>query len=204
MDMKKVFCILAGLTLIGLLAACDLSSYFKPKTDQPATTEVQPPPAPTSADTTTPPPPEPTAEPAPEPAPKPKPKPSTTTTTTTTTTEPVVPPPPPVDETTTVPPPKVKRAGLGVIFTGNLEQGQFRVKADNELVYELAFSGKETRATKELLLEPGQHLMKFVVIDAKGVRGVKDETMNFVSGRHQTVRVSVKDTPGAIVVEHLE
>ena len=46
--------------------------------------------------------------------------------------------------------------------------------------------------------------MKFVVIDAKGVRGVKEETMNFVSGRHQTVRVSVKDTPGAIIVEHLE
>ena len=200
--MKKVFCILAGLTLIGLLAACDLSSYFKPKTEQPATTEVTPP-APTSADTTTPPPPpEPPA--ATEPAPKPKPKPSTTTTTTTTTTEPPVPPPAPVDESTTVPPPKVKKAGLGVIYTGNLEQGQFRVKADSELLYELAFSGKDTRATKELLLEPGTHLMKFMVVDAKGIRGVKEETMTFVSGKHKTVRITVKDTPGAIVVEHLE
>ncbi len=108
------------------------------------------------------------------------------------------------DETTTVPPPKAKKAGLGVIYTGNLEQGQFRVKADSELVYELAFSGKDTRATKEILLEPGTHLMKFVVIDAKGIRGVKEETMTFVSGKHKTVRITVKDTPGAIVVEHLE
>jgi hypothetical protein len=199
--MKKVFCILAGLTLMALLAACDLSSMFKKKDAQ------EPPPAATATEpaagetaTTEPPP---SAEPVPEP--KPKPRPSTTTT------EPPVTPPPPVapppvqaDETTTVPPPRVKRAGLGVIFIGNIEQGQFRVKADNELMYELAFSGKETRATKELLLEPGQHLMKFVVIDAKGVRGVKEETMNFAPGRHQTVRVSVKDTPGAIIMEHLE
>lgn len=203
--MKKLYCILAGLTLLGLLAACDLSSMFKKKDQQepPPATATEPP----ATETTTPEPPPP-AEPEPEPTPAPKPRPSTTTTTTTTTTAPPVtppvPPPTQVDETTTVPPPKVKRAGLGVIFIGNIEQGQFRVKADNVLVYELAFSGKDTRATKELLLEPGQHLMKFVVVDAKGVRGVKDETMNFNPGRHQTVRVSVKDTPGAIVVEHLE
>lgn len=197
--MKKLYCILAGLTLIGLLAACDLSSLLKKKDQQ------EPPPAtttePTSAETAAP---EPPAPMEPEPATKPKPHPSTTTTTTTTTTTPPAPTPAPVDESTTVPAPKAKKAGLGMIFQGNIEQGQFRVKADNELVYELAFSGKDTRATKELMLEPGQHLMKFVVIDAKGVRGVKEETMNLVSGRHQTVRISVKDTPGAIIVEHLE
>ena len=192
--MKKLYCILAGLTLMGLLAACDLSSMFKKKDQQepPPATVTEPPPT----ETTTPEPPPP-AGPEPEPATKPRPG-STTTTTTTTTT------PPPANETTTVPPPKVKKAGLGLIFLGNIEQGQFRVKADSELVYELAFSGKDTRATKELAVESGQHIMKFVVIDAKGVRGVKEETMNFVSGRHQTVRVSVKDTPGAIIVEHLE
>jgi len=203
--MRKLYCILAGLTLMGLLAACDLSSMFKKKDQQepPPATATEPP----APNTMTPAPAEP-AQPEPQ-SPAPKPHPSTTTTTTTTTTTPraaapVTPPPPPASQTTTVPPPKAKKAGLGVIFTGNIEQGQFRVKADNELVYELAFSGKDTRATKELLLEPGQHLMKFVVVDAKGVRGVKDETMNFNPGRHQTVRVSVKDTPGAIIVEHLE
>lgn len=194
--MKKLFSILAGLTLIGLLAACDLSSMFKKKDAQeppPAATVTEP--APGDAATTEPPP---AAEPEPAPAPKPK------TSTTTTTTEPTAPPPSPVAGATTVPPPKVKKAGLGVIYAGNLEQGQFRVKADGELVYELAFSGKDTRATKELLLEPGTHLMKFVVVDAKGIRGVKEETMTFVSGRHKTVRITVKDTPGAIIVEHLE
>lgn len=201
--MKKLYCILAGLTLIGLLAACDLSSLLKKKDQQeppPATTTE---PAPTETTTPEPPPPA-KPEPATKPAPAPKPRPSTTTTTTTTTTTPPAPAPAPVDESTTVPAPKARKAGLGLVFTGNIEQGQFRVKVDNELVYELAFSGKDTRTTKELMLEPGQHLMKFVVIDAKGVRGVKEETMNLVSGRHQTVRVSVKDTPGAIIVEHLE
>ena len=127
--MKKVFCILAGLTLIGLLAACDLSSYFKPKSEQPATTENPPAPEPTSADTTTPPPPIEPSAPAEPPA---KPRPGTTTTATTTTTTPPSAPPTStqsqVDQGTTVPPPKVKKTGLGVIFLGNIEQGQFRVQ----------------------------------------------------------------------------
>ena len=202
--MKKLYCILAGLTLMGLLVACDLSNMFKKKDQQepPPAAATEPPPAVATA-------PEPStpAEPKPQSSPAPKPRPSTPTAPAPKPAPSAAPPTPsqnPVDQGTTVPPPKVKKAGLGVIFQGNIKQGQFRVKADNVLVYELAFSGKDTRATKELLLEPGQHLMKFVVIDAKGVRGVKDETMNFNPGRHQTVRVSVKDTPGAIVVEHLE
>jgi hypothetical protein len=216
--MKKVFAILAGAILITLLAACSLTDMFKGKPADQQSTQNPPPPPPPPVDNPPPP-------PDPPPPPPPVEPPASTQhshgntssgnqSTSGSSSQGNTNQPPDsgnqgstqngYDQGTTVPPPKVKKAGLGIIFTGNLEQGQFRVKTDNELVYELAFAGKDTRATKELALEPGSHLMKFVVIDAKGVRGVKEETMNFTSGRHQTVRVSVKDTPGAIIVEHLE
>jgi|WetSurMetagenome_2_1015567.scaffolds.fasta_scaffold13161_3 hypothetical protein len=241
--MKKLLAILAGGALIALLAACDISSYFKPKSGQ--QTQQQPSEAP-PPDAAPPPAQPPATEPPAQAAPPP--------------TQPATPPPaqqptqpkhqtsqppsqpnyqepprsnypPPSNQQGTnpnYPPPsnqggynqpsgtdtgygqsnnpqaKLKKGGLGVIFTGNLPQGQFRVKVDQTLVYELAFSGSETRATKELLVEPGQHLIRFAVVDANGVRGIKEETFNIKSGTHQTVRVSVKDTPGAIIVEHLE
>jgi hypothetical protein len=184
--MKKVLCILFIVSLVGLFTACKTATTSQPAQEEQAQRQ-----APEPAQTA------PAVEPsAPEQAPvpakaKPQPKPAETTAAP----EPVAPAAPPV---------KVKKAGLGILFKGNIENGTFRVKADNDLIYELAFSGKDTDASKEFYLEPGQHVMKFVVIDDKGVRGVREETMNFVSGKHQVVRVSVKDTPGALVVEHLE
>jgi hypothetical protein len=235
--MKKLLAILAGGALIVLLAACDISSYFKPKSGQQTQqqpTEAPPPdtaPPPAQPPATEPPAqavPPPTQPATPPPAQpthpaQPKQQPATTPPQST-----YPPPSNPQGSNSNYPPPsnqggynqpsgtdtgygqsnypqsKVKKGGLGVIFTGNLPQGQFRVKVDQNLVYELAFSGSETRATKELLVEPGQHLIRFAVVDANGVRGIKEETFNIKSGSHQTVRVSVKDTPGAIIVEHLD
>lgn len=189
--MKKVLCLAVGVTWIALLAACGKPGESQPKGQeevqqeapaaQPAQEQAAKP-APAESET---------ASPAPA---KPKPQPR----------EEAAPAPAPAQPGPAAPPVKVKKAGLGVIFKGNLEKGTFRIKADNDLIFELAFSGKETDAAKEFFIEPGQHVMKFVVIDDKGVRGVREETMNFVSGKHQTVRVSVKDTPGALIVEHLE
>lgn len=237
--MKKLLAILAGGALIVLLAACDISSFLKPKGGQ----QTQQQPSENPPPDTAPPPAQPPATEPPTQAVPPPTQPATPPAQPKT--QPATPPPqthyqeppasnypPPSNQQGTnpnYPPPanqggynqpsgsnsgygqqsnypqgKVKKGGLGVIFTGNLPQGQFRVKVDQELVYELAFSGTETRATKELLVEPGQHMIRFAVIDANGVRGLKEETFMIKPGAHQTVRVSVKDTPGAIIVEHLE
>ncbi len=244
--MKKALAVLAGGALIVLLAACDLSSFMKPKGNQ-QTQQQQPsenpPPDTAPPPATTEPPAQTTPPPATQPT-QPKQQPATQPTQPSSqppssSNQPPAnqgnyPPPsnqgnyPPPSNQGNYPPPanqggynppagsntppgqsqypqgKVRKGGLGVIFTGNLPQGQFRVKVDQELVYELAFSGSETRATKELLIEPGQHLVRFAVIDSNGVRGLKEETFYVKPGQHQTVRVSVKDTPGAIIVEHLE
>ena len=186
--MKKVLSLLFIASLVCLFVACKTATTAPPAQEEQAQQQA-PEPAQTAPAVQ---PAAPEKTPAPAAAePQPKPKPAETA-------------PAPEPAAPAVPPVKVKKAGLGIIFKGNIEKGTFRVKSDNDLIFELAFSGKDTDASKEFYIEPGQHLMKFVVINDAGVRGVKEETMNFVSGKHQTVRVSVKDTPGAIVVEHLE
>ena len=207
--MKRVVWIVAVTGILILLASCQPAP--PPQQPQGASNEVQQPPAPPPASTPAP------SAPAPSPSPAPAAPPTAPPPNQPASTQPT--PPPAAPATAPATPgasanapaaptepaeAKVKKALIGVVFTTNLAQGTFRVKVDEAVLLDHSFSGEKTRVARELKAEPGKRMVRFVVTDAKGVRGLREETMNLESGKHYTLRVVNTDTPGNIVVEHLE
>ena len=209
--MKKFVTLFASSMLIILLAACNLSNLTK------KSGESQPAESATTAEQPAPPPAEPPAQPQPPAPTKPQPqKPAATQPAATqpaptqpaapqTTAQPAPPPAtPPATPATTETPVKVKKAGLGVIFTTDLEKGSFRLKSDNDILIDHTFSGKDVRVTRELLLPAGAHQLKFVVADEKGARGVRTMDVTYQPGTHHVIKVQGGKSPGDITLIILE
>ncbi|MGA9752483.1 MAG: hypothetical protein WBS54_11915 [Acidobacteriota bacterium] len=199
--MKKFVTLFASLVLIVLFAACNLSNLTK------KSGESQPAESATTAEQPAPPPSEPPAQtqpPAPTKTQPEKPaatQPATPQTATQPATSPATPPATPATTETTA---KGKKAGLGVIFTTDLEKGSFRLKSDNDVLIDHTFSGKDVRVTRELLLPAGAHQLKFVVADERGARGVRTMDVTYQPGTHHVIKVQGGKSPGDITLTILE
>lgn len=201
---KKLIVLLLMLSLFLLLSSCNLSNLFKGKEEKEVQQEEQvqqseEPPAETK----------PTEQKVEEKPTQPKPKepekqPSKTTTTETTTKQEE-----PKEEAKQEEQ-KVPKAGLGVIFITNIRTGVFRVKMDDEKIYEQFFQGRksgkaeELRFEKEFKFEPGSHKFKFVCEDNQGSRGIKELDLNFQPGQHKVIKITAKGAPGDIKLEMIE
>jgi hypothetical protein len=210
--MKKTAVLILGAVLVLLLASCDLSNLFKPKppqgeTEQPANNVVPPPAAgegtqppagtqPPSTSTTRPP-----STSTGRPAPR---TPASGTSTTTPPPAATTPPPAATTPATPVPPPKSEHAFLGVIFVTDMKAGAFKVKTNEETIMDHSFSGNNIRVARELKVPAGTQTLKFVVINDKGVRGIRTLDVNYKPKSHHTIRVVNKESPGNISLEILE
>jgi len=107
-------------------------------------------------------------------------------------------------------PEKVAKAGLGVIFVTEMEEGLFRVKANDEKLVEHTFqrgssiTGKEIRVERELTFPAGETTLKFVVQDPAGMKAYKEHTMVFAPKSHHVIKIKVKDNPSTMALEILE